>query len=319
VLVEGIVRPGDPIRVLPPAKGSRAVLHRQLDLYDSVERHAYLTLWTAARRAGIPIDILEDGELAVAATTATDDSSFCRALGLRLLPNLLGRVLEPSLRTGATGWLVADEAPWRDAMPGSTSTLFAGPVSAPGGAPEIVGLTIRRVDASEADRWAEVNAEAFEMSEADAAIWRRLAPHLAEAPGEQLFLAEVDGRPVATSALYLHRRVGLLAAGAVLPASRGRGIQRALIADRIRRAVDARATAGATSRRRVWSGSGIGGCGASTRSRTGRSRSRRPSGRRAERVSPARRRSATSSRRPHRPRPGWTSSRRGWSSHRAWP
>jgi GNAT superfamily N-acetyltransferase len=186
--------------------------------------------------------ILDDGELAVGATTATDDSSFDRALGLRQLPHLLGRVLEPYLRTGATGWLVADEAPWRGAVPGSSSTVYAA-AAAPYEASGPDGLTIRRIGAADADRWAEVNAAAFEMPEPEAAVWRRLTPQLIDAPGEQLFLAELDGVPVATSALYTRRRVALLAAGAVLPAFRGRGIQRALIADRIGRALEGHAMA----------------------------------------------------------------------------
>ena len=242
VLIEGTVRPGDAIRVLPPAADSRAVLHRQLDVYDAVERHAYLALWAAARAAGIDVEVLDDGELAVAATPALDDDSFNRALGLRQLPHLLGRVLARYTHAGTTGWLVADEAPWRDALPGATSTIYAAP-AAPVDAPLPEGLVIRRIGAAEAVAWAEVNAAAFAMDDETAAAWRSLAPHLATAPGEQLLLAELDGVPVATAALYLRRRVGLLAAGAVLPAFRGRGVQPLLIADRIRRALDGHATA----------------------------------------------------------------------------
>jgi GNAT superfamily N-acetyltransferase len=41
---------------------------------------------------------------------------------------------------------------------------------------------------------------------------------------------------------FTRRRVGLLTTAAVLPAARGRGIQRALIAERIRLATDRRCT-----------------------------------------------------------------------------
>jgi len=242
VLVEGSVRPGDTIRVLPPAADSRARLHRQLDLYDAVERHAYLTLWRAARAAGIAVDVLDDGELAVAAAPAVPDDSFNRAFGLRLLPNLLDRLLVPYRRTGATGWLVADEAPWRGAVPGAASTIYAATAGAVA-APLSEGLVIRQVGAAEAATWADVHATAFEMDDAVAGAWSALAPHLAVAPGEQLLLAEIDGEPVAAAALYLHRRVGLLAAAGVLPSFRGRAIQPALIADRIRRALGGHATA----------------------------------------------------------------------------
>src|SRR5256885_534393 len=54
VLHDGVVRPGDPIRALPPQLGSSAETHRELDLLDSVERDAWLAMWRggAAGRPG---------------------------------------------------------------------------------------------------------------------------------------------------------------------------------------------------------------------------------------------------------------------------
>jgi GNAT superfamily N-acetyltransferase len=68
---------------------------------------------------------------------------------------------------------------------------------------------------------------------------RRLNPYLAAARGEHEFIAALDGRDVAISAMFTRRRVGWLGGATVLPEARGAGIQRALLADRIRRAADA--------------------------------------------------------------------------------
>src|SRR6185503_17951607 len=62
---------------------------------------------------------------------------------------------------------------------------------------------------------------------------------LARAKSEQALLATVDGRPAAAAATFIRRRVAWLGGGAVVPWARGRGIHRALIAERIRRAMDA--------------------------------------------------------------------------------
>ncbi|GAC1670722.1 MAG: hypothetical protein NVS9B8_13850 [Candidatus Limnocylindrales bacterium] len=65
---------------------------------------------------------------------------------------------------------------------------------------------------------------------------------LVRARGYQQFIASLDGRDAAASALFNRRRVAWLGAGTVLPEARGRGIQRALIADRIRRGMEAGST-----------------------------------------------------------------------------
>src|SRR5207248_3699808 len=62
------------------------------------------------------------------------------------------------------------------------------------------------------------------------------------ARGYQQFIGALDGHDVAASALFNRRRVAWLGAATVLPEARGRGIQRALIADRVRRGADAGST-----------------------------------------------------------------------------
>jgi len=242
VLREGTVRPGDAIRVLPPADDSHAVLHRQLDRFDAVERDAYLTLWRALAASGVPVSFLDDGELAGVATPSIPVSAFNRTFGLRLLPHLLDRILALYLRAKSTGWLVSDESPWRDAVPGTASAVYAAPTDALAtDAADRDDIRIREVDAADTRAFTEVSIEAYEMTGLEADAWRALTPHLARAPGERLFLAEQDGRPVGAAALFLRRRTGLLAGGAVTKAARGQGIQRALIAERIRHAAAGKA------------------------------------------------------------------------------
>ena len=65
---------------------------------------------------------------------------------------------------------------------------------------------------------------------------RRNQSFWCDVPTWHLFLARVDGVPAGAGVLSIHDDVGYLAAGCVLPAFRGRGLQTALIAARLKRA-----------------------------------------------------------------------------------
>src|SRR5256885_9758167 len=86
VLHDGIVRPGDRIRALPPHLGSSAETHRELDLLDSVERDAWLAMWRAAAGSGLDVRILERGDMAAAASPDLPGPGFKRAFGMRQGP-----------------------------------------------------------------------------------------------------------------------------------------------------------------------------------------------------------------------------------------
>ncbi len=73
---------------------------------------------------------------------------------------------------------------------------------------------------------------ASEFPEPIAAAWRSLEARLARAAHHHRYVAEVDGRAVAAASLHTHHGLGWMRAGSVLPAYRGRGLQRALIAQR---------------------------------------------------------------------------------------
>jgi MOSC domain-containing protein YiiM/ribosomal protein S18 acetylase RimI-like enzyme len=249
----GVVRPGDAIRVLPARAETAALVHRELDLLDAVEREAWLAMWRAAAEAGYDIRILERGDSAGAASPDLPGSVFNRVFGMRQVPILRPRMEALFRDAGVPGWLVigVDD-------PAAAGGALDWPVGVHVGSiddvltharvaaePAIDGLAIRRVDpddVAEAVRWAELFIAGFEIDEPIAGAWRRFNPILVRSRGYHQFIGSLEGKDVAASALFNRRRVAWLGAGTVLPEARGRGIQRALIADRVRRAAEAGST-----------------------------------------------------------------------------
>ena len=243
VLAEGIVRPGDPIRVLPPAPDSAADVHAELDVLDSVERDAWLTLWGAAASAGYDVRIVDRGELAAAAAPGLPGSVFNRAFGMRQIPIALPEVERLYRDAGVAGWVVAgaDEPPWDGARGEEIHGVHAAAIDAVASAePRPPGLEIRDLDVNDerdVAAWVDVLAEAF-GGEGGASAWQRFGPLLARSKSEHALVATLDGRLAGAAATFIRRRVAWLGGGAVLPWARGRGIHRALIDERIQRAAD---------------------------------------------------------------------------------
>jgi MOSC domain-containing protein YiiM/GNAT superfamily N-acetyltransferase len=248
VLGEGRVRPGDPIRVLPPSFDSAALLHAQLDLLDSVERDAWLAMWEAAVSAGLDVRIIDRGELAAAAAPGLPGSIFNRAYGMRQIPIVLPEIEALFRDAGTTGWAVAgaEDPPWPGAIAEEPHGVHVGDVDDVLARAETVSspesLEIRPVDPDDrraVDGWIDLFIAGFSIDEPGADAWRRFGPILAGAKAEHQLIASLDGRDVAAAATFLRRRVAWLGGGVVLPEARGRGIQRALIAERARLAADA--------------------------------------------------------------------------------
>ena len=250
---EGTVRPGDSIRVLPALAGSDAAIHHELDLLDSVEREAWLAMWRAAANSGLDVRILDRGDVAAAASPDLPGSVFNRAFGMRQVPIQRPRMEALFRDAGTTGWLVAGvdepdfagrDAEWRVGVHRATvDDVMARDAEAR--AAQLLGLVIRRVnpdDAADIARWAEIFIAGFEIEARVADAWRRFNPFLVRSRGNHQFIAALDDRDVAASAMFIRRRVAWLGAGTVLPGARGRGIQRALIADRVRRAAEVGST-----------------------------------------------------------------------------
>ena len=250
---EGNVRPGDAIRVLPARLDTNAAVHHELDLLDSVERDAWLAMWRAAAEAGIDVRILDKGDTAIAACPDLPGSVFNRAFGMRQVPIQRPR-LEAFFRdAGVRGWLVAgiDDPEFAGREPewpvGVHRALVEDVLERDRetSASAIAGLAIRRIDpddVTDVARWADIYIAGFGIEGPVADAWRRFNLRLVRARGYHQFIAALDGRDVAASALFNRRRVAWLGAGTVLPEARGAGIQRALIADRVRLAHTAGST-----------------------------------------------------------------------------
>ena len=243
VVVPGEVRPGDSIQVLPLGDGSDADAWERLARIDAAELKADARLWAAAASGGVDIHVSVDEELAMACAPDAQEPVFNHALGLRTLPNLLPRVLDFYRSHGVAGSFGIDRAPWPGAQPEYQLAVLAADVaSLPEGVLAIGelpdGFTVRRVGPDDFAAFTGVAATVFAGLGFDRDRVAALMPYLLASRGVHAVLAERHGRPVATGLLSTHRRVGLMRTGTVLPEYRGRGLQRALIRERIRLAIE---------------------------------------------------------------------------------
>jgi MOSC domain-containing protein YiiM/GNAT superfamily N-acetyltransferase len=238
VLEPGSVRAGDVIELLPMDATSDAPLLMDMERVDAAIAAGFLALWRSARAAGHDVRILDDEELVVAASPGITSPLFNAAVsGPRSLPQLLGRVLDHFRAAGVGGWIDSDETPWAGAVESTSRAVLAAhtaaiPVPAADGPMLPAGVTIR---ALEADDWRPMwnVLAAPDPTTAGARLWADILPATLRTRGVVAFVAERDGIPVGTGTLVMHRKVGSLVAGGVLPEARRQGIQAALIAARI--------------------------------------------------------------------------------------
>ena len=237
VLVEGPVRPGDPIAVLPEAPDSRAEQYRLLERIGDAARASTVAVWEAAVAGGLDVRYVDDGDLAYAAAPGIPGEMLNQALGLDQLPHLLDRVEDHFRRHGTVACLVADALP-----PGRELwfelAIYAAEAGAVVEVPTPPGVTIRRIGPEDGTTWGRIHAAAFELEGAEAAAWPTITSGLADRPHTALFLAEQDGRAVGAGSVTVRHGVAFLRAGGVVPEARGQGIQRALIATRVTHAVE---------------------------------------------------------------------------------
>src|SRR5262245_22534398 len=98
----------------------------------------------------------------------------------------------------------------------------------------------RLIRDGEEELWARTAARGWsELTEfADTIL--ELSSIIAKRAGGLSFLAELDGRPIATGAMFIHDGVALLAGASTIPEGRRRGAQLALLESRLRYAAEKR-------------------------------------------------------------------------------
>lgn len=240
VLVEGPVRPGDPIRILSPLPHSDAAAQLLLDRIEAAERFADRERWQAAARLGWPIEIVDDGELAIGASTRLRGPAFNWVDGLRTLPHLIERVVGTFRRAGAVGWLPLPPAglPEGVARPPTRSVgrlgVFAVEPDRVRGPGATGGLRIAARQAT----WAEGPLVGALLAGATGRA-RELGPIFAEllgSPGHTALLALEGAEVVGAALLVIRRRVGLVRHLAMGGAAGGRA--EAIAAALLRAATD---------------------------------------------------------------------------------
>ena len=113
-----------------------------------------------------------------------------------------------------------------------TTVLHRPPALPPPAAPP-TAVRVRAIEPGEAALWAETSGRGWGASPELAAFMRGFGLVSARAEGTTCFLAELDGRPVATGAVAVHAGVALLAGASTVPTFRGRGAQSALLRARL--------------------------------------------------------------------------------------
>jgi MOSC domain-containing protein YiiM/GNAT superfamily N-acetyltransferase len=243
VLREGEVKPGDSINILPPLPDSRAEEELLLKQLDRAETKSSAAAWKAAQEAGFAIHFIEDGELAMASSPDLPGPAFNHASGLARLPNLLSRVTDFYDRQGTTGYLwMTDEEPWPGARRALEQAVFGGDPAAVVDVPPPPGIVIRQIGADEAAKYTSVSSGEIAPGGVLAGgpnPWPKVYEVLARRRARHLFIAEMDGVPVANASLHVVGKTGWLRGALVAPEVRGRGIHNALISARARAAIEA--------------------------------------------------------------------------------
>ena len=110
-------------------------------------------------------------------------------------------------------------------------------------APRNPAIKIRPIDKRDVELWAQTAFEGWSEFTEVADFMRELNQVMAQVPGP-LFLAELDGRPIATGAMTIAGDIALLAGASTIPAARRQGAQLALLEERLRYAAEHGCTVG---------------------------------------------------------------------------
>ena len=100
-------------------------------------------------------------------------------------------------------------------------------------------LGVRIAREEDGDAYARTAAEGWCESSEQALLVERMGRIMFAAVGYTGFLVEKEGRAIATAGLVMHHRVALLAGASTTREARGQGAQRAVLAARLKHAVEA--------------------------------------------------------------------------------
>jgi len=200
--------------------------------FGAIHRAAVRAEWDAAREAGLDIAIREDATVLFGAAPSSDSRVYNRALGIAERPDRLPEALAFFSEHGVAGEVSLDPA---DVPPGVEATIrLEAYLDRPGvvEAPQVDGLVVRPVGREAAADWMTAIIASYEPDAATAELWRSMARPIAANPRRLLQLAELDGKVVGAGSIQLTDAGGWMSWAGVVPAARGRGLQRALIAAR---------------------------------------------------------------------------------------
>ena len=100
-------------------------------------------------------------------------------------------------------------------------------------------IRVRTVDQSEADLWSDVSARGWTHEHPEfKEFLRSLGTVCVAREQSPCFLAEINGTPGAAGALILHKGIALFGGAATIPEMRRRGLQSALLHERMRYAAE---------------------------------------------------------------------------------
>jgi len=235
VITEGEVRPGDPIAIRPPADDA-ADRHLLAVRLDDAEASWSRALWSAARDGGETVHVIADGDLTVSAAPELAHPSFNSALGLVMLPHLVGLATGHFDRHRVGGWLLTDAPPLPNLPVSWEEGRHAVAPDAVRRAAPPEQVEVRELGRDEVGPWSAIVAAASEMAPALARAWRAAEDGLARHTHHHRFVAFLHGKPVGAASLHTHHGVGWLCAASVLAEARGRGVQRELLTARAERA-----------------------------------------------------------------------------------
>jgi GNAT superfamily N-acetyltransferase len=128
------------------------------------------------------------------------------------------------------------QLPKRGYRPIEQSNVLCQPLPAPGSGEPVSAIRVRLIGPAEADLWVETSVAGWASEPEFAGVIRGFGRTTVGSAAAACFVAELEGRPIATGSMVLHEGVALLAGASTVPEWRGRGAQAALLTARLEHA-----------------------------------------------------------------------------------